>query len=113
LAHLYTLGETDLTSQRSNCSGELLEIGCARSQSLLADYARHFWSGVAEPARYAPGEFVTQYAADSVHEDLAETFMAWVDADKAGSPTISAKYQWFEAQATFVTARAEIQAKLA
>lgn len=111
-AHLYTLGVGDLTSQRTNCTGELIEIGCARSQSLLADYARHFWSGVAEPARYAAGQYVTQYAADSVHEDLAETFMSWVYADKAESSTIAAKYQWFEEQQTFVVARSEIHANL-
>jgi hypothetical protein len=112
LAHLYTLGEADLTSQRTNCAGELIEIGCARHQSLLADYAERFWAGVAEPARYSSTEFVTQYAADSVHEDLAETFMAWVYGDKADSNTISAKYFWFESVDTFVTARSEIQAKL-
>ena len=112
LAHLYTLGETDLTAQRANCAGELIEIGCARTESLLADYARHFWSGVDEPARYSAGRFVTQYAADSVHEDLAETFMAWVYADKADSPTIAAKYQWFADQDAFVAARSEISSNL-
>jgi hypothetical protein len=112
LAHLYTLSESDLTSQRTNCAGELIEIGCARTQSLLADYARHFWSGVVEPAGYVRGEFVTQYAADSVHEDLAETFMAWVYADEADAPTIAAKYQWFGEHDIFVAARAELRANL-
>lgn len=112
LAHLYTLGEADLTSQRTNCAGVLIEIGCARAASPLADYAKRFWPGVAEPARYSSAQFVTQYAADSVHEDLAETFMSWVYADKADSDTITAKYLWFESIDTFVTARTEIQAKL-
>jgi hypothetical protein len=112
LAHLYTLGEADLTSQRTNCTGELIQIGCARRQSLLADYAAQFWFGVAEPASYSSTEFVTQYAADSVHEDLAETFMSWVYAEKAGSKTIALKYRWFESITTFVTARTEIQSKL-
>ncbi|HUP72861.1 MAG TPA: hypothetical protein VM282_07420 [Acidimicrobiales bacterium] len=112
LAHLYTLREADLTSQRTNCAGELMEIGCAHTQSLLADYARQFWSGVVEPAGYVSGEYVTQYAADSVHEDLAETFMAWVYTDKADSPTIAAKYQWFDERDIFVSARTEIRANL-
>ena len=112
LAHIYTLGEADLTSQRTNCGGALIEIGCAHRDSLLADYAERFWSGVAEPAHYSSAEFVTQYAADSVHEDLAETFMSWVYADKADSNTIAAKYRWFDSVDTFVTARSEIQAKL-
>lgn len=112
LAHLYTLGEDDLTSQRNNCAGVLIEIGCARSQSALADFAERFWPGVAEPARYSSELYVTQYAADSVHEDLAETFMSWVYADKADSHTIAAKYDWFANIDRFVTARTEIQAKL-
>jgi len=112
LAHLYTLGEADLTSQRANCAGELIQIGCARPQSLLADYAERFWSGVSEPARYSSDEFVTQYAADSVHEDLAETFMSWVYAEKPESSAIAAKYRWFDSRDTFGAARTEIQAKL-
>lgn len=112
LAHLYTLGEDDLSSQRTNCAGVLIEIGCASSQSPLADFAERFWPGVAEPARYSSEQFVTQYAADSVHEDLAETFMSWVYADKADSTTIAAKYDWFATIDTFVSARTEIQAKL-
>jgi len=112
LAHIYTLDEADLSSQRANCAGVLIEIGCARPNSLLADYAQRFWSGVSEPAHYSSDQFVTQYAADSVHEDLAETFMAWVYADKPESSAIAAKYRWFDGNDTFVNARAEIQAKL-
>ena len=112
LAHLYTLGEGDLTAQRTSCAGRLLAIGCAHSQSLLAGYADRFWAGVSEPALHSDGEFVTQYAADSVHEDLAETFMSWVYAAEPASSTIEAKYGWFDGIALFVTARAEIQTKL-
>jgi hypothetical protein len=112
LGHIFTLGEADLTAQRSNCAGTLIEIGCARTGSALADYANRFWVGVAEPGAYSSDTFVTQYAADSVHEDLAETFMAWVYGDKAAASTIAAKYRWFEARDTFVTAKAEIRAKL-
>ncbi|MEO8695182.1 MAG: hypothetical protein ABI658_16775 [Acidimicrobiales bacterium] len=112
LAHLYTLAEGDLTSQRTNCAGVLIQIGCARTGSPLAEYAQRFWPATAEPARYSSDQFVSQYAADSVHEDLAETFMSWVYADNADSDTIGAKYLWFESIDNFVTARSEIQAKL-
>lgn len=112
LGHLYTLGEPDLTSQRTNCAGILLEIGCARTGSLLADYASRFWSGVSEPAAHSSDTFVTQYAAESVHEDLAETFLFWVYGDKAPSNTIAAKYRWFETTNTFVVAKAEIRTNL-
>jgi len=112
LAHIYTLDEADLTSQRTNCAGRLLEIGCARTGSLLADYADQFWAGLPEPAPYSESSFVTQYSAESAHEDLAETFMFWVYGDKPASSAIAAKYRWFDGQATFVTLRAEIRAKL-
>jgi hypothetical protein len=112
LGHIFTLDEADLTAQRTNCTGTLIEIGCARAGSPLADYANRFWAGVAEPGTYSSDTFVTQYAADSVHEDLAETFMAWVYGDKAGSTTIAAKYRWFDGIDFFVTAKAEIRAKL-
>jgi hypothetical protein len=90
----------------------LLEIGCARAGSLLADYADHFWAGLPEPAPYSESSFVTQYSAESAHEDLAETFMFWVYGDKPASSAIAAKYRWFDGQDTFVTLRAEIRAKL-
>jgi len=112
LAHIFTLDEADLTAQRTGCTGTLIEIGCAHSGSALADYANRFWAGVAEPGTYSSDSFVTQYAADSVHEDLAETFMAWVYGDNAGSSTIAAKYRWFDSRDNFVVAKAEIRAKL-
>ena len=55
---------------------------------------------------------VLLYAATNVHEDLAETFMFWVYGDKPASSAIAAKYHWFDGIDTFVTARAEIRAKL-
>jgi hypothetical protein len=111
-AHLATLGESDLTSQRTNCNGRLIEIGCAKRGSLLADYADRFWTDRPEPDRYRASEFVTQYAAESVHEDLAETFLFWVYGDRPSSEAIAAKYDWFAQRATFVTARDEIRARL-
>jgi hypothetical protein len=112
LAHTFTHGEGDLSTQRANCAGVLIQIGCARTGSPLADYAQRFWPAGTEPGRFTSAQFVSQYAADSVHEDLAETFMSWVYADKADSDAITAKYLWFESIDTFVTARTTIQAKL-
>jgi hypothetical protein len=112
LAHLYTLGEPDLSAQRTNCGGRLIEIGCARANSLLADYADTFWFGVDEPAQYRSQQFVTQYAAESVHEDLAETFMFWVYGEGPSSAALAAKYEWFESKAQFVAARDDVRTRL-
>jgi hypothetical protein len=112
LAHLLTLGEAELTSQRTNCAGRLIQIGCAKRGSMLESYADAFWADRPEPDRYRAGQFVTQYAAENVHEDLAETFMFWVYGERASSPTIAAKYEWFEAHDVFVAARAEMSSRL-
>jgi hypothetical protein len=112
LAHLFTLGEKDLTAQRTNCNGRLIEIGCAQRDSLLASYADEFWAGRPEPERYRSSEFVTQYAAESVHEDLAETFMFWVYGEDPASPSIAAKYEWFSAHDVFVAARDDVRFRL-
>jgi hypothetical protein len=97
-----------LSSQRANCSGRLIEIGCAKRGSLLESYAESFWADRPEPDRAHTAEYVTQYAAESVHEDLAETFLFWVYGERPSSPAIAAKYEWFAQHRVFVDARNQI-----
>lgn len=115
-AHMLTLRPEDLASRaaaKSGCDGERIEIGCALSGSALAAWKDTFWFGVDEPASAEARAFVTTYAATSVHEDLAESFMAWVlDDVKRPSPTVEAKFAFFADRAEFVVARDEIREKL-
>jgi hypothetical protein len=108
LAHLLTLRESELSSQRANCNGRLIEIGCAKRGSLLESYAESFWADRPEPDRTHTADYVTQYASESVHEDLAETFLFWVYDERPSSSTIAAKYEWFAQHRVFVDARNQI-----
>jgi hypothetical protein len=115
-AHMLTLRAEDLRSaaaSRNGCDGVRIEIGCARTGSVLADWHDAFWTGSDEPAR-ADSRFVSPYAATSVHEDLAESFLSWVtdDVDRP-SPGVQARYAFLQARPELVEARAAILAKLA
>lgn len=115
-AHMLTLRPADLASRaasRDGCDGVRIALGCAHTDSALAAWADAFWSGVTEPADTDHRAFVTEYAASSVHEDLAETFMSWVLDDVARpSATVRAKFAFFADRSEFVTARDEIRAQL-
>ncbi|MFQ5557720.1 MAG: hypothetical protein ACE5GB_09480 [Acidimicrobiales bacterium] len=77
LAHVVTLGPDVFTFGPGGCSGFEMPLGCAGPGSVLARFGRRFWP---EGAATVTGEsaFVNSYAASAVHEDLAETFTAWV-----------------------------------
>lgn len=112
-AHMLTLGTSQLsatTAHRAECPGVLIQIGCALPDSHLADWHGQFWVDTDEPADVNAARFVSDYAASSVHEDLAESFMTWVmNPDDATTPEIAARYAFFEARPTFVNASAAIK----
>lgn len=113
-AHMLTLRRDDLSSAAStseSCAGVRMAIGCARPGSILADWYTRFWAtNQAPPGR----QFVSDYAATNPHEDLAESFLAWVlDEVEDPSPAIQARYDALASHRELVTARDAIRAKLA
>jgi hypothetical protein len=114
-AHMLTLRTQDLTSNaasRNGCEGLRIEIGCARFGSALAAWHDEFWAGIAEPAPSDTRTFVSQYASSSVHEDLAESFMAWtLDQVTRPSAAVRERFAFFASRSEFVAARDEILAK--
>jgi hypothetical protein len=113
LAHLLTLRREDLRVDGSTCEGVRIEIGCARSGSVLAEWAIAFWPDPEHPARYDRDHFVGEYAASAVHEDLAETFLAYVLApDEPRPPAIAAKLAFVEAHPGLAAAATEVRARL-
>lgn len=115
LAHVHTLGREDLTVVRADerCDGVRLVIGCARSGSTLAAWAEAFWSDHHEPATDDRGRFVTAYAASSVPEDLAESFMVWTVGPGGSTRVLAAdKAAFFAARPELVQLRADVRAKL-
>jgi hypothetical protein len=118
LAHVLTLDRSDLSvvARTATCNGSRIAIGCAATGSALADWSREFWTGtdgkaVAEPTADDRRAFVTSYSASSVHEDLAESFMAWVLGSAGNSRTLAPeKAAFFFQRAEFVEVRAEVLA---
>ncbi len=85
IAHVVTLGPDVFSfDTEAGCNGVTITVGCAFSGSLMARYAERFWPGGAVDA--PPSALADVYAASAPHEDLAETFTAWV----AGWPVVSA-----------------------
>ena len=117
-AHMLTLRTDDLTSNaasRTRCDGLRIEIGCAKFGSALVEWHDEFWAETAEPAPMDTHKFVSEYASSSVHEDLAESFMAWT-LDRVARPSpsaqVRARFAFFENRPEFVEARDAILAKL-
>ena len=114
--HMLTLRSEDLKSaaaSRDSCKGVRIEIGCASAGSALAAWHDEFWANTAEPTPPDAKRFVSDYAASSVHEDLAESFMAWtLNQVRHPTPAISERFAFFAARPEFVQARDEITAKL-
>jgi len=85
IAHVVTLGTGSFSFDTTvGCEGVAIEVGCAFPGSLMALYSQRFWPGgeLGSPVE----ALVDSYAATAPHEDLAETFTAWV----AGWPVVSA-----------------------
>lgn len=104
-AHLLTLNGTELNFSRSRraCNAYAERIGCFKRSAYLAEFVDQFWDDDdlehADDVREEddiedaldraedyyddnPGDFVTEYAAVSPSEDLAESFTFFVFDDK-------------------------------
>jgi hypothetical protein len=112
-AHMLTLRRDQLSTASGACDGVVLDIGCATTGSPLSDWAEQFWPGVAEPATYDRHAYVSDYAASSVHEDLAESFLAYVTGDpEMDGSALAAKRQFFETRPQFASAATELRNRL-
>ncbi|MDP3208256.1 MAG: hypothetical protein Q8M65_03830, partial [Rhodoglobus sp.] len=95
--------------------------------SLLAAFLDEFWFDYGDSAPSADNsdadvawefyleheeDFVSDYAATNVVEDVAECFMTWVIEDApSGASTVGAKLAFFENYPAFVAARDRIRAE--
>lgn len=84
IAHVVTLAPDVFSfDTAAACDGVSITVGCAFPGTLMAGYAQRFWPGGVSDA--SVDSLVDAYAATGPHEDLAETFTAWV----AGWPDLS------------------------
>lgn len=125
-AHILTLGVDELDVDAASCELQLDE-GCADG-SILGAFEQEFWSGYTDapdPANtdgdlayefYLAHEddFVSDYAATNVVEDIAESFMTWViEDDPSGTSVIAQKMAFFERYPQLVAERDRIRAEFA
>ena len=125
--HILTLG-LDEVSPADSCSTLELDEGCAFEESMLQAFNQQFWvaygDAAPEPSNqdgdvaydfYLAHEddFVSDYAATNVVEDIAETFMTFVLEDEPArtDSVIAQKLDFFWAYPEMVAIRERIRAE--
>lgn len=76
LSHVVTLDADVFVFGDAECDGTMIDLGCAADGSVLAKFADSFWPG--DVGSDSPSDHVNEYAMSAAHEDLSETFTAWV-----------------------------------
>ena len=111
LSHVVTLDRAVFTfDEVDGCSGAAIELGCAEAGSVLAAYANQFWPG--DVGSENDADYVNGYASTSAHEDLSETFTAWVLGWPVGGPMIDAKIAMLSADPDLAALADGLRARL-
>lgn len=126
IAHMVTLGPDDFTfnggskafnrgskdsgPDTGNCDGVSITAGCAQPESLMGRYAARFWPGGRADA--SPSDLVDDYASTAAHEDLAETFTAWVADWPISSSDVQSRIDMLAADPVIAALEAEIHSLL-
>ncbi|GEM_PF-2012582 len=108
ISHLVTLDSAVFSFETNKCDGRLIPLGCAADGTVLATFADRFWPE-GDPSR-DPNDFVNDYAATAVHEDLAETFTAMVLEWPVNNETVEAKIALLASDGELALLAAEILA---
>ncbi|MDO7881590.1 NADH:ubiquinone oxidoreductase subunit 4 (chain M) [Antiquaquibacter soli] len=105
-AHIITLDTTQIGEQTSTCETFQLSEGCPEPDSLLVAFEERFWSPYGDAAPDADNDdadaawdfyleheedFVSDYAATNVVEDIAESFMTFVLEDEPEGDSVAAQ----------------------
>ena len=112
-AHILTLDGQEMDLATASCDTIEMSEGCALDDSYLWNFQEQFWSGYDDNAPAADNddadvayefylahedEFVSDYAATNVVEDIAESFMTFVledQPDDAGASVVAEKLDFF------------------
>lgn len=123
-AHILTLDGPQMTRNAATCPTLELSEGCAGDASYLWSFDEEFWSGytgapavdnadsdVAYSFYLAHEEdFVSDYAATNVVEDVAESFMTFVLEDRpSGDTVVARKLEFFWQHPELVAIRERIR----
>jgi hypothetical protein len=129
-AHILTLANsTEMDLDETSCETIELTEGCARADSYLLAFEQQFWAGYDDTAPAADNDdadvaydfylaheedFVSDYAATNVVEDIAESFMTFVLEEQPDSSTVTAaKLDFFWGYPELVDIRERIRTEFA
>lgn len=128
-AHILTLRTDEMDPFTGSCPTVDLDEGCAAEDSIIAAFEEQFWEpyGIDAPEPWNVDadvawefyldheeDFVSDYAATNVAEDLAESFMTYVIEDEATGDSLAAqKLRFFDDYPEYVELREHIRAEFA
>lgn len=126
-AHILTLNTTQVDKDvtETECTTVFLpDTGCAHAGAYIDRFVQSFWpdaertavvGGSADLYALRPSAFVTEYAASSVEEDIAESFVVYVirAVIPSGTTVAEQKTAYFTQFSELVTLRADIRKALA
>ncbi|MBO9578984.1 MAG: NADH:ubiquinone oxidoreductase subunit 4 (chain M), partial [Microbacteriaceae bacterium] len=127
-AHILTLDLEQEPAGGGECEPEFRSQGCWYDDAYLAAFWDEFWRGYGDEATEIGSEddeardafydaheedFVSSYAATSVEEDIAESFMAYVieAVPDPSQSTVAAKLAFFERYPELAAIRERIRAE--
>lgn len=109
LGHIITLNTSQVEPRVDPCSTYATDEGCAKANSYLYLFTSQFWKK-GEQVAYDPTKYVTEYAATSDVEDLAESFAFYVlEKDSAGTDVKDQKLNFFAAHPDLVSIRSQMR----
>ncbi len=127
--HILTLGTSEFDPRTTDCDTLSLDEGCPRDDSIVLAFQQQFWDAYGDDAPepsnvdadiawdfYTAHEddFVSDYAATNVVEDVAETFMTFVLEDEpTGDSVVAQKILFFWSYPDLVAIRERIRAEFA
>lgn len=110
LSHVLTLAPDAFGFGEGDCAGVRIELGCAASGSVLAEYADAFWPG--DDGSDSEVDYVNDYAMTAAHEDLSETFTAMVLGWPVEGGQVDAKIAMLEGDPRLAALAIELRASL-
>jgi hypothetical protein len=129
LAHVLTLEAGEMSTSPGACPTLRLDEGCLADDAVLWAFQQRFWAGYGESAPTVGSDdrdagraffeaheedFVSDYAATNVIEDIAESFMTFVLEDRPRGDSVAAqKLEFFWGIPESVAMRERIRAEFA
>lgn len=124
-AHLLTLRPSQIPVDPSavkTCDVYTSDNGCPTKDAYLRKFCKEYWPGYllatadnepsdAKAKRFATGDYVTEYAATSPTEDIAESYAEWIKRDMIGpeQTVVNNKMRFFADYPALVTQRDSIR----